>query len=138
MPRKTERIQQWLSTCETRAEEASIPQNLSPNNQYKMRCVAKPIRHPSPPSQPILSEKSLSPSNMNEVEPGRFRTSLKIHLEPNESTNPRSRASSATTKSQPRHPTISNDHHEIANEKYFSRNPLPSTGFPRDHQAVFL
>lgn len=103
-----------------------------------MRCIAKPIRHPSPPSQQHFPEKAKSPPRNDEVEPGRFRTSLKIHLESTEPINSRSRASSSTSRSHLRYPTISNDHHDVVDEKYFARNPLPPSGFPRDHQAVFL
>lgn len=136
-PKKTERIQQWLSTCETKPQEIPASRSLSPNSQYKMRCVAKATRHPSPPQQ-FQPEKNILPSANNAVEPGRYRTSLKIQLETNEPTHPRSRAASATSKSHSRQIPIFNEHHDIPDEKYFSRNPLPPNGLQRDHQAVYL
>jgi hypothetical protein len=101
-----------------------------------MRCIAKPMRHPSP-STPSYHEKNLSPPRNNEVEPGRFRSCLKIHLETNESTDHRSRASSATSKHHQRQQTISDD--DIPeDEEFLPQRTLSPTNFYRDHQAVFL
>ncbi len=102
-----------------------------------MRCIAKPMRHPSP-STPSYHEKNLSPPRNNEVEPGRFRSCLKIHLETNESTDHRSRASSATSKHHQRQQTISDEDFNITPDEYYQRNTLSPTSFHRDHQAVFL
>ena len=126
LPRKTERIQQWLSTCETK-EEVVIPENTSPKTQYKMRCIAKAIRHPSPSSQ-HYPENNLSPPIRQEPEPGRFRSCLKIHLETIQTTDHRSRASSSTTKYPERHQTISHEDLCITDDEYYQH----------DHQAVFL
>lgn len=94
-----------------------------------MRCIAKPIRHPSLSPPPIINKQ---------VEPGRFRSCLKIQLEPNESTNHRSRASSATSKyHQQQQPTIYDDDLNVTHEEYYQQMTL-SPNFQRDHQAVFL
>ncbi len=136
LPRQTDRIQQWLSACETK-EDLPLPSNISPQSQLKIRCMAKSIRHSSPSAQ-HTPEKSLSPPIKNEIEPGRFRSCLKIHLETNEPSNHRTRASSATSKRHLRQSIISNDHFNISHEKHFSRNTLSPTSFQRDHQAVYL
>ncbi|CAF4575384.1 unnamed protein product, partial [Rotaria magnacalcarata] len=53
LPKKTERIQQWLSSCERKAELnmqnnlSSLSQSTSPNTQLKMRCITKSKRPPS-------------------------------------------------------------------------------------------
>jgi hypothetical protein len=136
LPRKTERIQQWLSSCETK-EDVSVPKPISPNTQYKMRFIAKPNRHPSLSPQ-RYHEQTPPPSINIEVEPARFRSCLKIHLETNEPTNHRSRASSATSKPHQRQPTISNEDLDITEEEYFQQSTLSPVHFQRDHQAVFL
>jgi hypothetical protein len=125
LPRKTERIQQWLSSC-GRKEEETI-QSLSPNTQLKMRCVVKPIRLSS--SSPERYQDKNLLSNMNEIEPGRFRSCLKIHLETNEPTNYRSRASSAAA----RHNQLIFDE-----DSHMTEEETLSPNFQRDHQAVFL
>lgn len=106
--------------------------------QYKMRCIAKPIRHPSP-SSPHYNEKHLSPPKNNELEPGRFRSCLKIHLETTEPTNQRSRPPSPISKHHQRQPPrISTEDLDITDEEYIQRITLSPTHFQRDHQAVFL
>jgi hypothetical protein len=102
-----------------------------------MRSIAKPMRPPSLSPQ-RYHEKNLSPSINPEIEPGRFRSCLKIHLETTEPTNQRSRASSATSKSHQRQPQISNEDLDITEEEYFQQSTLSPVRFHRDHQAVFL
>jgi len=101
-----------------------------------MRCIAKPIRYPSPPTQ-HYPEKNLSPPINNEIEPGRFRSCLKIHLETNESINHRSRALSTTSKHHQQQQIISDEDLNLTDEEYFQQNTL-SPSFQSDHQAVFL
>jgi hypothetical protein len=60
-----------------------------------MRCIGKSMRHPSSSPQ-YYHDKNLSAIINNEIEPGRFRSSLKIHLETNEPISSRTRVSSAT------------------------------------------
>lgn len=133
LPRHTDRIHQWLSTCEAKEANLSSQRPTSPQTQIKMRCIAKPIRHPSLSPPPILS-----PPINTQVEPGRFRSCLKIQLEPNELTNHRSRASSSTSKHhQQQQKTISDEDLSITHEEYYQQTTL-SPHFQRDHQAVFL
>ncbi|CAF0847476.1 unnamed protein product [Rotaria sordida] len=148
LPRKTERIQQWLSSCETK-EELDMQKNLlilskntSPKSQLKMRCSIKPIRQQS--SSPKHNhDKNLSTKINNDefIEPGRFRSCLKIQLEKNESTtNYRSRASSATSKYNQQQKPIPDENLNVTDDdddKYFEQNKL-SPSFQYDHQAVYL
>jgi len=97
-----------------------------------MRCIAKPIRHPS-----LSPQQNLSTPINNEVESGRFRTCLQINLESNESTNHRSRVPSATSKYPQRQQTISDEDTNITEEEYYQQNTL-SPSFQRDHQAIYL
>ena len=134
VPPKTERIQQWLSSCETKQPEIPNhsypkPSSTSPKTHVKMRCIAK-----SPPRYP---EKRLSPIFTHEPEPTRFRTCLKIHLKTNEPTNARSRASSSTSKHYPLAQTNFDEDNHDTDEDYYQRQTL-SPSFSRDHQAVFL
>jgi len=110
LPRKTEQIQQWLSTCDTKDE-------CNNQVQYKMRCTAKSIR-PQSPSPPITQ---------HDTEPGRFRSCLKINLENTEPTKQRSRASSATTKYFERHQTSYDEMHSSDDDYYHT-----------DRQSVYL
>lgn len=119
LPRKTEQIQQWLSNCETKDEQVSIEHLPSPNIQYKMRCTAK-----------IIPPKSPSPPTNHDLEPARFRSCLKIHLESTDvSPNQRSRASSATTKYFERQ-QISYDDLRSSDDDYYHHQS--------DRQSVFL
>jgi hypothetical protein len=143
LPKRTERIQEWLSSCQIKDEfdpqgnASLLPHTTSPKTQLKMRCIGKPMRHPSPSSQ-YYHDRNLSAIINNEIEPGRFRSSLKIHLETNEPINPRTRVSSATTtRHQQQQPTILDEDLHISNNDYFHRHTLSPT-FQRDHQAVYL
>ncbi|CAF4119662.1 unnamed protein product, partial [Rotaria sp. Silwood2] len=148
LPRKTDRIQQWLSSCETKEELdmqnslLTLSQNTSPKTQLKMRCITKPIRQPSASPQ-HYQDKNLSTKINNEfAEQGRFRSCLKIHLEKNEPiTNYRSRATSATSKYNQQPKTILDENFNTTDNdddnEYFKRNKL-SPSFLYDHQAVFL
>ncbi|CAF2544318.1 unnamed protein product [Rotaria sp. Silwood2] len=148
LPRKTDRIQQWLSSCETKEELdmqnslLTLSQNTSPKTQLKMRCITKPIRQPSASPQ-HYQDKNLSTKINNEfAEQGRFRSCLKIHLEKNEpTTNYRSRATSATSKHNQQPKTILDENFNTTDNdddnEYFKRNKL-SPSFLYDHQAVFL
>ena len=95
-----------------------------------MRCIAKPIRHSSPSPQ-----QTPSPIANKEIEPGRFRSCLKIHLDTNDSINHRSRASSGTRKHQQ---TILNDDFNITEEEEYYQQNTFSPSFQHDHQAVYL
>jgi hypothetical protein len=131
LPRKTERIHQWLSSCEIKESN-----NISPTNQVKMRCISKSVPHPASSLQ-YCQDKTVPPSIKNETEPGRFRSCLKIHLETNESPNHRSRQSSSTSKHHQRHQIILDEDLNTTDDEYFERNTL-SPSFQRDHQAVYL
>ncbi|CAF4609599.1 unnamed protein product [Rotaria sp. Silwood1] len=146
LPRQTERIQQWLSSCETKEELdmqnnlLTVSQNTSPKNQLKMRCITKPIRQPSTSPQHYHDKKLSTKINNEFSEPGRFRSCLKINLEKNEPTkNYRSRASSITLKHNQRQKTILDENLNATDDddEYFERDKL-SPSFQYDHQAVFL
>ncbi|CAF0872469.1 unnamed protein product [Adineta steineri] len=143
IPKKSERIQEWLSSCDTR-EESDSQNNLSlrnhnttsPTTQLKIRCMAKPMRYSSPVS-PSYAQNHL-PSINNEIEPGRFRTSVKINLETNEPIiHPRNRLSSSTSRYYQQLQTIADQDLNITDHKYYQRHAI-SPSFQRDHQAVYL
>jgi hypothetical protein len=96
-----------------------------------MRCVTKPILRPTSSLQ-YYRDKTLSPPPpppiKDEVEPVRFRSCLKIHLEANEPPHHRSRASSSTSKYPHRQQIILDEDLNTTNDGYFQR----------DHQAVYL
>ncbi|UJR37809.1 hypothetical protein I4U23_030499 [Adineta vaga] len=141
-PKRTERIHEWLSTCNIR-EEVDPQNNLStsthdtsPTAQVKIRCTAKPIRPYS--LSPINDhETNYLPLTNDEIEPGRFRTSLKIHLETNEPTNPQTRIASVTSRQNLRSPSTYNEDSDTNDYRYCQRDTL-SPSFSRDHQAVYL
>ncbi|CAF1152230.1 unnamed protein product [Adineta ricciae] len=134
-PKRAERIQEWLSTCDTR-EQSDRQHDASPTTQVKIRCTAKSINHRIP-SPPRYHESNHFPLKNDEVEPGRFRTSLKIHLETNELSHPPTRTVSATLKPYPRPSSTLMEESDTNDYQYFERNTL-SPSFLRDHQAVYL
>ncbi|CAM4743302.1 unnamed protein product [Rotaria magnacalcarata] len=144
LPKKTERIQQWLSSCERKAELnmennlSSLSQSTSPNTQLKMRCITKSKRPPSLSPQ-LYYEKNQPTVEINEIEPTRFRSCLKINLEKNEPANhQRSRPPSTTPKYYHQQKSFANANLNFTNDdNYFERNTL-SPSFHSDYQAVYL
>ncbi|CAM4917460.1 unnamed protein product [Rotaria socialis] len=144
LPKKTERIQQWLSACERKEELnmqnnlSSLSQSTSPKTQLKMRCIAKPNR-PSSLSPQLYYEKNLPTVEINEIEPTRFRSCLKINLEKNEPANhQRSRPPSTTLKYYHQQKSFANENLNFTNDDdYFERNTL-SPSLHSDYQAVYL
>ena len=96
-PRTTARIQQWLSSCEVEANVKNSVQPLSHTqaaansaSELKIRCVTKPGRSSS--RTPTGSPDKRSPKTHNDIDPGRYRTCLKIQLDSDKLTENRDQA----------------------------------------------
>ena len=142
MPKRAQHIQQWLSSCDTN-EQSSIPKrvmplskSISPNAQWKMCRFLKSVR-PTSSSSPSHANDSLKREVTNEHEPWHFRTSLRIRLEKNESTNYQNRATSSTTKYPPLQKSIADEESSVTADEHFQGSRL-SPSFQCDRQSVYL
>ncbi|CAF4813949.1 unnamed protein product, partial [Rotaria socialis] len=94
---------------------------------------------PSSLSPQLYYEKNLPTVEINEIEPTRFRSCLKINLEKNEPANhQRSRPPSTTLKYYHQQKSFANENLNFTNDDdYFERNTL-SPSLHSDYQAVYL
>jgi hypothetical protein len=99
LPQKTERVQQWLSSCPARVDECrqhhqqTTMEHESRPTQLKMRCIAKPLRSTSTSPLYHPSKSTSTSSDRIDIEPGRFRSCLKIELDTNDYEHERIRSS---------------------------------------------
>ena len=115
---------------------SSMFQHARPNAELQMHYITKSKGFPTSSREPIDDHHQYSSKMNSENEPNRFRTSLKIQLEKNESANQRSSTTVTPSHRHQQENTIHGHSHITLNEHCY-RNIITPV-FQHDNQAVYL